>query len=105
MPQTLTNEELVRAKRAFRAQLLRPALHHRTEIDARTLTVLQRNGLMSAPGPVTVEGLPAEVVSNPGHPDRAKVSPGPMVYHVIRGEKTEHAVAEITDVLLDSKKN
>jgi len=101
MPSTLTDTDLAKAKHTFYGRMLATALHHRTHIDARTVTIIQKNGFMERSKPTSESGLTPELLKNPKHAERDAVPAGPMVYRIVRAAETQYFAVEVMDALLN----
>jgi hypothetical protein len=98
MPSEFGAKELAQVRPVFKALVMRNALYECTELDTRTVTVLQKNGLLSE---VHLLSLPSDIVElliRPAHPRRIASPPGPLVF--VHGGDAQQAVVYVTDLLL-----
>jgi hypothetical protein len=98
MPSENGTEELAKLRPAFKAQMMRNAMHDRTELDVRTVAILQKNGLLSKALPLPLPADTADILGNPDHPRRIDAPAGPFLF-VDEGD-TRQAVMRLPDYLL-----
>src|SRR5215831_13491478 len=98
MPSESGAKELAQVRPVFKAIVMRNALYEFTELDARTVTVLQKNGLLSEVHPLSLSSDIVEILTQPTYPRRIASPPGPLVF--FHGGDAQQAVVHVADLLL-----
>jgi hypothetical protein len=82
----------------FKALVMQNALHGYTELDVRTVTILQKNGLLAEVRPLALAPDSVEILADPAHPHRIACPPGPLIF--FRRGEAEQAIGYVADLLL-----
>jgi len=100
MESDVSPEKEAEFRAAFRHAIASRVLLNRRELDARTATVLQKEGIFeNLDSPKLSEDLPA-ILGNPEHMRRADMGIGPLLF-VTEGPK-QRAVIDVKDLLLST---
>lgn len=75
------------------------AIEHLKRVDARTLTILQKNDIFTSLNPdEKYEGL-LPILTNRDHPDRLSIGPGPVFCYLAKKDPPGAIMLNITEVL------
>src|SRR2546428_1294598 len=92
------DQEFAQARPVLQTLIMRNALYECTELDARTVTVLQKNGLLSEVRLLSLPSDIADLLIQPAHPRRITSPLGPLVF--FHGGDGQQAVVHVADLLL-----
>lgn len=83
----------------LKKQIVIIAIEHLKRIDARTLTILQKNKIFESLDPKVKYEDVLPVLSNKDHPSRISVSSGPLLFYLAQKEPPEANVVELAELL------
>ena len=84
---------------ALKHRIMQTALYHEENLDARTVFLLQKNGLLKDVHRVSVREDIHDILRRPEHPDRLLCDWGPFVF--VRDGDRRMGVVVVADLLID----
>ena len=100
MSSELTPEEMARVTRQLKNTMMNAALFHLDEIDARTVTVLQQEGLLKKATTPALPEAEATILADRSHASRLPAPDGPLVFVAQAGDPTSRMVYPMADLIL-----
>ena len=95
----IKQEEWDETHRMVKSLMMRNSLLHWETADARTVTILQDNGLLADAEPHVVGEHTVAVLKDVNHPDRLPLAPGPLIWHRADGSDSRRAVFPVSNYL------
>ena len=81
-------------------QLAFLGVEHLSKIDARTLTIFQKNGIFESKKPDSDYKEILPIIENPDHPDRQPIGLGPLFCYQGKREPLQNTIGNIADMFL-----
>ena len=72
---------------------------HLKEVDARTMTIFQKNRIFESLNPSTTYEEVLPILNNKDHPNRISVSSGPLFFYLIQKNPPQAAAVNLTELL------
>ena len=99
------DEKLEAALHGYKEAMAICAIRHLDGIDVRTLTALQRDGILEKQAIPENNGLILDVLRDESHPLRVKAPVGPLLFHKAAEDKPGRSVANVADLLFRPDKD
>ncbi len=94
--------EIEQGKRIIKTLMTQRVLHSVNSIDARSLTVLQHNGLLDQSANLNASDIVVNVLSDTQHVDRIVTPPGPMLFYCENGDTVQWKVVRVVELLFNT---